>query len=162
MLCPRTQHRSNVPILRGEKQDISLKILHQAGFETPRQAVTSAKRHALTIVPCPSLVNAILHYKQTLNVNLHYNHTLNVILHYNQSHNAILHYNQTLYVILNYNQTLHSCSITTRHFTQFSTTTKHFTPLFFTTRHFTHGPLQPDTSLMLLRDKTLDAILHYN
>ena len=38
--CPRTQHRNNVPILRGEKHDISLKILHQAGFETARQAVT--------------------------------------------------------------------------------------------------------------------------
>ena len=27
---PRTQHRNNVPILRGEKHDISLRILHQA------------------------------------------------------------------------------------------------------------------------------------
>ena len=31
--CPRTQHLNNVPILRGEKHNISLKILHQAGFE---------------------------------------------------------------------------------------------------------------------------------
>ena len=30
--CPRTQHQNNVPILRGEKHVISLKILHQAGF----------------------------------------------------------------------------------------------------------------------------------
>ena len=40
--CPRTQHLNNVPRLRGEKHDISLKILHQAGFETARQAATSA------------------------------------------------------------------------------------------------------------------------
>ena len=55
--CPRTQHRNNVPILRGEKHDISLKILHQAGFETAGQAATMAKPHALTIVPCPALLN---------------------------------------------------------------------------------------------------------
>ena len=35
---PRTQHLNNVPILRREKQDISLKILHQTGFESARQA----------------------------------------------------------------------------------------------------------------------------
>ena len=44
---PRTQQRNNVPILRGEKHDISMKILHQAGFETARQAVTLAKLRAL-------------------------------------------------------------------------------------------------------------------
>ena len=55
MSCPRTHHLNNVPRLRGEKHDISLKILHQAGFETARQAATSAERHALTIVPYPSL-----------------------------------------------------------------------------------------------------------
>ena len=54
MPCPRTQHLSNVPRLRVEKHNISLKILHQAGFETARQA-TSAERHALTIAPCPSI-----------------------------------------------------------------------------------------------------------
>ena len=53
--CQRTQHRNNVPILRGEKHDISLKILHQAGFETARQAVTLAKLRALAIAPRPSL-----------------------------------------------------------------------------------------------------------
>ena len=53
--CPRTEHLSNVPRLRGEKHDISLKILHQAGFETARQAATLAERHTLTIGPCPSL-----------------------------------------------------------------------------------------------------------
>ena len=53
MPCPRTQHLNNVPRLRGENHDISLKILHQAGFETARQAATSAERHALTIAPCP-------------------------------------------------------------------------------------------------------------
>ena len=53
--CPRTQHLNSVPRLRGEKHDISLKILHQVGFETARQAATSAERHALTIAPCPSL-----------------------------------------------------------------------------------------------------------
>ena len=38
--CPKTQHLNNVPRLREEKHDISLKILHQAGFETARQAAT--------------------------------------------------------------------------------------------------------------------------
>ena len=56
MPCRRTQHLNNVPRLRGEKHDISLKILHQAGFEPARQAATSAERHALTIAPCPSRV----------------------------------------------------------------------------------------------------------
>ena len=41
--CPSTQHRDNVPRSRGEKHDNSLKILHQAGFETARQAATLAK-----------------------------------------------------------------------------------------------------------------------
>ena len=54
MSCPRMQHRNNVPILRGEKHDISLKILHQAGFETARQAVTLAKLRTLAIAPRPS------------------------------------------------------------------------------------------------------------
>ena len=49
-----TQHLNSVPRLRGEKHDISLKIQHQAGFETARQAATSAERHALTIAPCSS------------------------------------------------------------------------------------------------------------
>ena len=53
--CPRTHHLNNFPRLRGEKHVISLKILHQAGFETARQAATSPERHALTIAPCPSL-----------------------------------------------------------------------------------------------------------
>ena len=53
MPCPRTKHLNNVPRLRGEKHDISLKILHPAGFETARQAATTAERHALTIAPCP-------------------------------------------------------------------------------------------------------------
>ena len=43
--CPRTQHLNNVPVLRGEKHDISRKILYQAGFETARQAATLAKRN---------------------------------------------------------------------------------------------------------------------
>ena len=55
MPCLRTQHRNNVPILRGEKHDISLKIMHQAGFETARQAVTLAKLRAQAITPRPSL-----------------------------------------------------------------------------------------------------------
>ena len=53
--CLKTQHRNNVPRLRGEKHDFSLKILQQAGFETARQEATLSKRHALTIAPCPSL-----------------------------------------------------------------------------------------------------------
>ena len=59
MPCSRTQHINNVPRLRGEKHDISLKILHQAGFETARQAATSAERHALTIAPCPFVVTSL-------------------------------------------------------------------------------------------------------
>ena len=43
MPCPATQHQNNVPILRGEKHEISPKILHQTGFETARQAVTLAE-----------------------------------------------------------------------------------------------------------------------
>ena len=54
MSCPRTHHLNNVQRLRGEKHGISLKILHQAEFETARQAATSAEHHALTIAPCPS------------------------------------------------------------------------------------------------------------
>ena len=53
--CRRTHYLNNVPSLRGEKHDISLKILHQAGFETARQAATFAERHALAIAPCPSI-----------------------------------------------------------------------------------------------------------
>ena len=51
--CPA--HLNNIPRLRGEKHDISPKILHQAGFETARQAATSTERYAPTIAPCPSL-----------------------------------------------------------------------------------------------------------
>ena len=39
---PRTQHRNNVPRLRRDKHDISLKILHQPGIETAWQAATLA------------------------------------------------------------------------------------------------------------------------
>ena len=39
MSRPRTRHLSNVPRLRGEKHDISPKILHQAGFETTRFSI---------------------------------------------------------------------------------------------------------------------------
>ena len=42
------------PILRGVIHAISMKILHQAGLETARQAATLTKLRALTIVPCPS------------------------------------------------------------------------------------------------------------
>ena len=51
MHCPRTRHRNNVQRLRGEKHDISLKILHQARFEIAQQAVTLAKFRALAIAP---------------------------------------------------------------------------------------------------------------
>ena len=70
--CPGTQHLNNVPRLRGEKHDISLKILHQAGFETARQAATSAERYALTIAPWPShnnwasSANYIIHFSDIL------------------------------------------------------------------------------------------------
>ena len=60
--CPMTQHRNNTPTLRGEKHDISLKILHQEGFETTRQATTLAMRHTLAIAPHSSLyMNKILY-----------------------------------------------------------------------------------------------------
>ena len=39
----------------GEKHDISLKILHQAGLETAQQEAAPAKRLTPTIAPCPSL-----------------------------------------------------------------------------------------------------------
>ena len=55
MSCSGTHHLNYVPRLRREKHDISLKIVHQAGFETARQAATLAERHALIIAPCPSL-----------------------------------------------------------------------------------------------------------
>ena len=42
--------------MRWEKHDLSLKILHQAGFETAWQAVPLAKLRALAIAPRPSLV----------------------------------------------------------------------------------------------------------
>ena len=74
--CPRTQHLNNVLRLRREKHAISLKILHQSGFETARQAATSTERHALTIAPSPSLTEVavyitmchILHYSYLLNL----------------------------------------------------------------------------------------------
>ena len=47
-------------VLRWEKHDISLEILHQAGFETARQAATSAERHALAIAPCSSQLHSSL------------------------------------------------------------------------------------------------------
>ena len=50
--CPKTEHRNNVPRLRGEKLDITLKTLYQVVFETARQAATSANCHAPTIAPC--------------------------------------------------------------------------------------------------------------
>ena len=62
--CPRTQHRNNVLLLIGGKRDISLKILHQVGFETARQAAAFAKLRALTIAPRP-LHNPLLSSKNT-------------------------------------------------------------------------------------------------
>ena len=44
--------------------DIFLKILNQAGFETARQAATSAERHALSIAPY--CVIFIVKYQETL------------------------------------------------------------------------------------------------
>ena len=65
--CPRRQHQNNVPILRGEKHDISLKILHQAGVETARQAVTLAKLRALAIALRPSLCQEVMFNYQISN-----------------------------------------------------------------------------------------------
>ena len=54
--CPRTHHLNNVPRLRGVKHDISLKIRHQAGFETARQAATSAEHCAMSLSPSLKLL----------------------------------------------------------------------------------------------------------
>ena len=59
MPCSMTQHQNNLSILRWEKHDISLRILHQAGFETARQVVTLAKFRALTIAPQNPLVSMV-------------------------------------------------------------------------------------------------------
>ena len=53
----RTQHRNNVPRLRGEKHDFSLKILQEAGFETARQEATLSKRHALPLRHVPIYIS---------------------------------------------------------------------------------------------------------
>ena len=51
--CPRTQHwYNNVPALTGEKNDISLEIMHPASLELARQA--AANCYAVAIVPRPS------------------------------------------------------------------------------------------------------------
>ena len=48
----------------GEKHDISLKILHQAGFETARNSATLEKRRALSIAPCSPLnTSDLLHHQ---------------------------------------------------------------------------------------------------
>ena len=52
---PKDTTSKKCPNIERGEHDISLKSLHQAGFETARQAATSAERHALTIAPCPSL-----------------------------------------------------------------------------------------------------------
>ena len=43
------QRRNNETILRGDKHDISLKILDVAGFEPAQQAAILAKHRALTV-----------------------------------------------------------------------------------------------------------------
>ena len=43
-----------VPVLRGEKHDIALKILHLESLELAQQAATLAKLRALAIAPRPS------------------------------------------------------------------------------------------------------------
>ena len=53
----RTQHwHHNVPVFRGEKHDISLKILHLASLKLAPQAETLAILRALAIAPRPSLL----------------------------------------------------------------------------------------------------------
>ena len=54
ILVCHTERLPQSPCVRGEKHNISLKTVHQAGFETARQAATSAERHGLTIVTYPS------------------------------------------------------------------------------------------------------------
>ena len=54
--CPGTQTpRDNVPMLRGEKHDISLKTCLKQGLNPRSMAAEITKRHALTIVLCPIL-----------------------------------------------------------------------------------------------------------
>ena len=79
--CPRTQHPNNVAArLIGEKHDISLKILHQAGFATTQQAATSAERHALTIAPCPSLKNVTKFHENRLTIDREINEKLAILV----------------------------------------------------------------------------------
>ena len=47
--CPRSQYRNNFSRLKGEKRDISLKILHQEGFKIAWHAATLAKCHTLPL-----------------------------------------------------------------------------------------------------------------
>ena len=57
-----------------EKHDISLKILHKAGFETARQAVTLTKLRALSIAPRPSLLATVTfeaNFVKDLNTSVH-------------------------------------------------------------------------------------------
>ena len=49
--CPTTQRRNNVPIMRREKHAMSLKILHQAWFETTQQAATLTRLRLLCHSP---------------------------------------------------------------------------------------------------------------
>ena len=56
MPCPWTEHRNNVPTLRGKKHDFSLKSLHQARFETTQHAEILANHYAPTITPRRSLI----------------------------------------------------------------------------------------------------------
>ena len=49
MLCRRTHNRNrDVPALKADNHDNSLKILYQAGIELGRQATSIAKRYTLT------------------------------------------------------------------------------------------------------------------
>ena len=51
--CPR-KHRNNVPILKGEKHTISLKILHQEGFERHWQNATLQPLRHVPLSMCVS------------------------------------------------------------------------------------------------------------
>ena len=56
MSCPKTQQQKNVPILGGEKHEISLKTGTKLGLN-PQDGSGIAKYNVLTIAPRPSLTN---------------------------------------------------------------------------------------------------------
>ena len=93
MPCPSTQHRNNGPRFRGEKHEINLKILHQAGFETARQAATSTKRPSTCNHCVISLSNVITQHPRPLMINIHHQRLTTILI-------CIVFYFQTKWLII--------------------------------------------------------------